>query len=225
VSGGRFDAVAFDIDGTLYPNRRFYRKLVPFALTHLALLAAFRDARNALRAAGFEGDFYAEQLRLIAGALKKDPALIKKTLERHIYGEWQQHFKHIRPYPDVRAAVSALRDAGLKTGVLSDFPIGRKLEFLGLAGLWDAALCSEELGALKPAPLPFARLAETLGCAPGRILYVGNSVGCDVAGAKKAGMAAALLCRLPPCISSHKENGGADFVFSAYRQLPPFVLH
>ena len=42
-------AVAFDLDGTLYPNYRFYIKLVPFLVKEQRYLRAFGKARDRLR--------------------------------------------------------------------------------------------------------------------------------------------------------------------------------
>ena len=47
----KFDAVAFDVDGTLYPNYRFYRRLLPFIVRETAFLLAFGKARSIIRAA------------------------------------------------------------------------------------------------------------------------------------------------------------------------------
>jgi putative hydrolase of the HAD superfamily len=220
MNAHRWDAVAFDIDGTLYPNSRFYRRIALGAIAHNALLREFRLARNAMRRDNFNGDFYAEQANRIAKALNSNPTTTRQQLQQFIYNAWQNAFKNIRPFPDVRFTIAALRTAGIKTAVLSDFPINGKLTTLGLDGLWDASLCSEEMGVLKPSKKAFERLQSALDCPASRILYVGNSKRFDVAGAKNAGMGAALLCRFPILT----QRGGADYAFRTYRQLLAFVL-
>jgi putative hydrolase of the HAD superfamily len=112
-----------------------------------------------------------------------------------------------------------MKKSGLKLAVLSDFPLGGKLACLRLAGMWDAELCSEEIGALKPHRLPFLRLAESLDLPPERILYVGNNPKYDIAGAKNAGMKTALRC-FCPTLRGQK----ADFAFNDYRSLQDYVL-
>lgn len=222
-------AVAFDVDGTLYPNYRFYLRILPTALSRLRLLGAFAVARRRLRREGVAGaSFHDLQARFCAeslGAGKKAPGTetVKALISRHIYTAWENLFSGIEPFPYVKECVSAFRESGLKLAVLSDFPIGKKIDKLGLSGLWDAELSSEEIGALKPHPLPFRRLAEALDLPPRRILYVGNSPAYDVAGAKNAGMMTALRClfpRFPP-----GPRGLADtFTFNHYRQLQEYVL-
>jgi putative hydrolase of the HAD superfamily len=222
-------AVAFDLDGTLYPNYRLNIKLIPFILREFPLLLAFSHARSRLRAAEKPAerllpgeDFYAAQARLAAASLGIPHSLpLRDKIERLIYRGWAAHFRTIRLYPFVRETLDRLRGAGLRLALLSDFPPEQKLRHLGLDKTWDLVLCSEAIGALKPAPLPFAELVRGLDMEPRRILYVGNSVSYDIRGAKASGLQAALL-------SFHKKNpnraAGADFIFSDYRKLAQYVL-
>ncbi|MDR0450050.1 MAG: HAD family hydrolase [Treponema sp.] len=224
-----FDAVAFDLDGTLYPNYRLNIRIVPSMLRELPLFLALRKARNILHgnkgpaprlSSGDRGEeFYNFQARLMASRLGADPAALREKIDRIVYRGWEPFFKDISPFSGVRESLAAIRSGGRKLGVLSDFPPEKKLEHLGLGGVWDAVLCSELTGSLKPAGLPFAELARGLGCRPERILYVGNSRRYDIRGAKQAGMKAALVSW------PFKRNcPEADFVFSDYRKLAQFVL-
>ncbi|MCL2190929.1 MAG: HAD family hydrolase [Treponema sp.] len=217
----KFSAVAFDLDGTLYPNRRLYVKLVPFVARHWRLLLAFSKARDIIRQEQEKSpelarpDFYDHQAGLTAKILNAPADAIKNQIETLMYRGWEPLFSSVRLFPRVRETLAELRAAGLKLGLLSDFPPEKKLENLGLAGLWDTVLCSERTGALKPSALSFVEMADSLGCPPERILYVGNSRRYDVAGAQGAGMKAALLSR---------RASGADLTFQDYRQLRDFVL-
>jgi putative hydrolase of the HAD superfamily len=231
-------AAAFDLDGTLYPNYSLNLRLLPFLFRHWRLLLAFGRARNIIRreqeaqtapAARAEPampqssriDFYERQARLVADQLKAQKEEVRETIDRLIYRGWESFFLKIKPFPHVREFLGELKAAGMKLGLLSDFPPDTKLEYLGLSGFWDTALCTESIGALKPAALPFEELAKSLGCAPEQILYVGNSSRYDVEGAKRAGMKAALLNRGFPVITGIK----ADFTFRNYRQLRNYMLY
>jgi putative hydrolase of the HAD superfamily len=229
-------AVAFDLDGTLYPNYRFYLRLVPFILKEQRLLRALGRARTILRRTAREREgehippedrFYHLQSRVMADILGDDPERIKNRTETLIYRGWEPIFTRIKLFPHVRETLGALREGGLKLGLLSDFPPEFKLENLNLGGVWDAVICSETTGRLKPDPVPFLELARRLGLPPGEILYVGNSVSYDIIGAKRLGMKAALVVpRLaaPKLWKIKRSNGGADFVFHDYRQLRNYVL-
>jgi len=220
----KFSAVAFDLDGTLYPNRRLYVKLAPFAIRNWRLLLAFSKAREAIRREQEESpalvrrDFYDHQARLTAERLSASADAVKRRIETLMYRGWEPLFSKVRLFPHARELLAELKAAGLKLGLLSDFPPVTKLKNLGLSGLWDAVLCSEETGALKPSAHPFNVMAESLGCPPAEILYVGNSRRFDVAGALRAGMKAALLS------GSAAGSPEADFTFRDYRKLREFVL-
>jgi putative hydrolase of the HAD superfamily len=221
MKAGTIKAVAFDIDGTLYPNYRFYIRVLPFAVMNFRLMLAFNNARKILHQGGADtGEFYREQAKLAGAYLKKSPQEIQAKIDTFFYAAWQNHFKNIRPFQYVRQTIEKFREKGFKTAVMSDFPIGNKLKFMKLDGLWDVELCTEELGALKPALKPFLSLAEALQSPPENILYVGNSVRYDIAGAQNAGMRTALISRLPFLSGT----GRADFTFRDYRQLEQFVL-
>ena len=221
-------AVAFDLDGTLYPNYRLNLRLVPFLLRHWRFLAAFGKARDQIRVeqeqspSPARADFYDYQARLTAERLNAGPEEIQGKIETFIYRGFEPHFLHIALFPHVRELLAELRAAPLKLGILSDFPPETKLKNLGIADYWDAVLCSEKTGALKPAIRPFTELADALGCPPEQILYVGNSYRYDILGAGRAGMKTALIVSRG---NYSKAETGAHFTFHDYRQLHDFVLH
>jgi len=211
-------AVGFDIDGTLYPTYRFNLRVLPILISDLPLLLSMGKARDELRATRLEGPFYQRQAELAARHYGRPADEVRRLLDERIYRSWEKVFSRVKVYAGVRDAILALRVAGLKTGVLSDFPATAKLALLGLSDLWDCVLCSEEVGHLKPATDSFIALARSLDVDPADILYVGNSPAYDVAGAKAAGMMAA-------CIASRGRSvPGADFVFSSYRELTPWIM-
>jgi putative hydrolase of the HAD superfamily len=226
-------AVAFDLDGTLYPNYSLNLRLLPFLLRRWRFMLAFGRARNMIRreqealeaqaelaVQSSRIDFYDRQAQLAAGQLKAQKEEIREKIDRLIYRGWEPFFLKIKPFPHVREVLEELKAAGMKLGLLSDFPPDTKLEYLGLSGLWDTVLCTESIGALKPAVRPFEELAKALSCAPGQILYVGNSRLYDVWGAKRAGLKSALLNIGLPVITGVK----ADFTFRSYRKLRNFML-
>ena len=219
----RFPAVAFDLDGTLYPNFRLFVRLVPFLSKNQRLLRAMGVVRKRLReSSAYGGDFYELQARLMGEILGEPPEKVKEKTERLIYRGWEPYFKKIKLFSHVKETLDAFRREGIRMGLLSDFPPKAKLENLKLAGYWDAVICSEESGRLKPDPAPFLELARSMGKIPEEILYVGNSVSYDVNGARRVGMKTALIRR------RSSASGGetlADFVFKDYRQLQNYVLN
>jgi putative hydrolase of the HAD superfamily len=217
-------AVAFDLDGTLYPNYRLYVRLAPFILKDWRLLWAFGRARGIIRReAAARSDYYGYQAALAAKILGAQPESIKEKIDRLIYRGWEPFFKRIKLFPHVTETLDALRAAGFKTALLSDFPPETKLEYLGIAAGWDAVLCSERSGALKPFDQPFRELADALDTPPAGILYVGNSYRYDVLGARRAGMYSALITSRAGL--RVRRSVPPDFCFYDYRQLRDFVIH
>jgi len=185
------DAIAFDLDGTLYPDYRLHSRLIPFALKNLKFLLAFGKTRNLLRSKKntesgnrqTTEDFYSRQAAIVAGLLKAPPDIIKKKIETLVYRGWEQKFTKIKLFPNVIESLDAFKSAGFKMGVLSDFPPLAKLEKMGINSYWDVTLCSELVNDLKPDQKPFIELIRALNTAPNRILFVGNSFRNDISGA------------------------------------------
>lgn len=100
-----------------------------------------------------------------------------------------------RPCADMPPLFETLRARGLKLAILSnwDSRLHRVVDGLGWRGYLDHVFVSADLGVEKPAPAIFSHAATALGCAPGEILHVGDSIEHDVAGALAAGWHAAWL--------------------------------
>ena len=210
-------AVAFDIDGTLYSNIYMQLHSLPFALRHLRLLSAFRRVRQQLRRIRPIENFHRVQAELFAREIGETPSNAAQIIETVFYRRWERVLERVPLYPGVRETVEAFRNAGLKLAVASDFPVQRKLAILGIEGMWQCELSTEEIGYLKPNPEPFYALLHCLALEPAEVLYVGNSYHYDVAGAKAVGMPAAHLVRRPP------PHSIADFSFRHFAQLRRWV--
>lgn len=227
----KFDisAVAFDIDGTLYPAWRLNIRILPFVVRHLRFMRAFNRARTEIRLhqgempGGKYGGFFDFQTELISKYLKKPPGQVKAFLEKTIYSGWKDMFKSIKPYRFAKEAVIEFKKRGLKIGILSDFIPEQKNDIWGILPYCDAVLGSEDVGALKPSPVPFKALADILGVPCTKILYVGNNVKYDVAGAKAVGMRTACIKNRFLSFLS-KKTVKPDIYFSNYRQLLKFML-
>ena len=223
------EGIAFDLDGTLYPNYRLNIRLIPFVLREWRLLAAFGKARDIIRkeqknSSAVQADFYDYQAEITAKLLNVQAQTLKDKIERLIYKDWEPLFKKIKLFKHVNETLDALKKTGLKMGLLSDFPPETKLEYLGISGGWDAILCSEQCGALKPHPISFTKLATEMGLPPEKILYVGNSYSYDVKGASSAGMRTAWI-KKTLVLGGSKKKPKPDFSFNNYRQLYDYVIN
>jgi HAD superfamily hydrolase (TIGR01509 family) len=108
------------------------------------------------------------------------------------------------PYPDTGPTLRALRQRGVKTGIVSNVPRDLSDVFAGhgLGGLVDAFVHSFQVGAEKPDPRIFLAACERLGTAPAATLMVGDHAVAD-GGASAAGLQFYLL----PPHEGHGERG------------------
>ena len=120
-------------------------------------------------------------------------ALLEEAALRHL-DAWTPHIRH---HPDAPAALAALRERGLRIGLLSNthWPRAFHEHFLerdGLVDLIDARLYTSEMPFQKPHPTAFIAAAETLGVEPARAVFVGDRPWDDISGAQAVGMRAVL---------------------------------
>ncbi len=214
----KIKAVGFDIDGTLYPNLSMYIRSSASFFGHPFLVFHFSKVRKEIRRTEYAGDFRETQAKLLGYSMKISQQKAADLIERHLYQTWEYSFKGVKPFRNVRPALLSLKREEIKLGVLSDFPVQRKLDFLGLSDLMEVAFSSEETGHLKPHSAPFNNMVSRFGISPDEILYVGNNYKYDIVGAKKAGLRTAHLVRKP-------ESGSlADFSFYSFLDLRDWIL-
>ena len=105
------------------------------------------------------------------------------------------HAHHFELYEDALPTLAALRDRGLRLGLLSNS--ARDLEeFVIHHGLSvDAVLTSRAHGKTKPHEGIFRRMLELLEVFPADALMVGDTIEDDVEGAEAVGMRAVLVDR------------------------------
>ena len=219
----RISAVAFDVDGTLYPNRMMYRLSIPVFLGHPRFTYHYNSVRKELRRQDSYDNFREQQADLLAARLGTSRAKASELIQRRVYEQWTESLRRIRPFPYLRETLTALRDRGLKLGVMSDYPPRQKLGYLGVEDFFSCAMASEDSGYLKPDRRPFMRLAECLECVPSQILYVGDSYDYDVRGASGVGMHTAHLTRKRATRRHCLSEPTADIRFSSYKVLPELV--
>jgi putative hydrolase of the HAD superfamily len=213
-------AVGFDLDGTLYPAWMMYVLVADLAALHPGIFWAYGNARRSLRKESADVPFHegwrTRQSAFVAKRLGIAEDRASESIDEFIYRAMDRRFALLRPFAGIGPCLDRLADRGLRLGLLSDLPPETKLKAMGLSNRFDAALCSEDYGALKPASEPFLALAEALGSAPEQMVYVGNKYGFDCAGAKAVGMKTALL--------GHGKGPYADFVFRSWEKLGDYLI-
>jgi len=119
-----------------------------------------------------------------------------EDLARAVYDEFGNPGRW-RAYDDVEPALRRLKDAGVKTGIISnwDSRLVRILEGLGLARYLDTIVSSADVGLHKPDPRIFELACGRLEVEPRRAAHVGDHHYADVVGATAVGMTAVLIDR------------------------------
>jgi putative hydrolase of the HAD superfamily len=143
------------------------------------------------------------------------------------YAWWEQH---TFTDPDVRPLFVALRQRGIKIGVLSNtlWPRTeheRVFRRDGVAALIDAAVYTSEIEWTKPHPSAFRAVLDAVGgVAPEDAVFVGDRPWDDIAGAKGVGMRAVLLPHSTiPAYQEGPVRGQPDAVVSRLSELLPLV--
>lgn len=98
--------------------------------------------------------------------------------------------------PEAPRVVNELKRAGLHVGVISNTEDGRLkelLELVEIAAHFDLLVDSYLVGMRKPDAIIFQHALKQLALAPHEAVYIGDSYGHDVLGARRAGLRAILL--------------------------------
>ncbi len=117
-------------------------------------------------------------------------ALLEGAAVRHL-DSWTPHVRHD---PDAGPTLAALRDRGMRIGLLSNthWPrafLERFLERDGLADLIDARLYTSEMPFQKPHPTAFRAALDAVGVSdPASAVFVGDRPWDDISGATGVGM-------------------------------------
>lgn len=109
--------------------------------------------------------------------------------------EFYSRAETMAPAPVLGETLAALRQQNLRLGVVSNFMlpadiIRRELARYQLDHHFEFLIASSAYGIRKPHPALFRLAAGKFDLPPDRIWFVGDSLECDIAGARNAGMTA-----------------------------------
>jgi HAD superfamily hydrolase (TIGR01549 family) len=108
-----------------------------------------------------------------------------------------EHFNGRDLYPDVRACIATLKNAGYFVGVAGNQTAraGQLLRELNLGV--DLIATSDDWGAEKPTAAFFDKLTSTVGLPPAEIAYVGDRLDNDIRPARASGLFTVFVRRGP----------------------------
>jgi putative hydrolase of the HAD superfamily len=172
-------AVIFDLDDTLISEDEYIR-------SGFAAVSRFLE------------DMYGWDARLTARQmydlyLENPKNVFNRVLEAHdiryknneileLVEVYREHIPNVHFYPDVKPAMYALKDRGIRLGLLSDgyaVTQRQKLTVLGVNGkkMFDKIIITDELGReyWKPDPRPFIMMKEAFMVDWNDMIYVGDN--------------------------------------------------
>lgn len=216
-------AIAFDIDGTLYPQYRLHIRMIWHFFSNGRIFYHFGLVRKQLRKTAPLPDLLRYQAILMSERLGCSTERAEECVRDVAYTGLEKYFKTIKPFKYVEETFTKIKEAGYRIAILSDFPPEQKGDLWGLIPYCDKILSAEKIGALKPSKYTFGILAMELGLKPQEILYVGNNAKYDILGAKQAGMKTAYLEPLWRRIF-RRPLKEADISFKNYRHFQKLML-
>jgi phosphoglycolate phosphatase/putative hydrolase of the HAD superfamily len=196
-------AVIFDVDGTLYDQRKLRQKIswemLKFLLAHptglidLKILWDFRKAREK-NASLIDGDIEERQFEWGAKASNESVEKVRQVVQNWMFTRPLCHLD-VCCYPGVRELFSHLKGKGILTGVFSDYPAKDKLQALALEVDVIVSATDVEVGRLKPDPKGLIVAASKLNTPVNECLFIGDRDDKDGECARHTGMPYLILNR------------------------------
>lgn len=210
------EAVFFDVGSTLLepdpPVEAVFAEIVQsygYDLTvddvqpHMGAVDEFYEAEYLK-----DGDFWADPGRSVQIWLDMYEFLsFRLGLEEHaraiasdVYREYAKP-SHWKPYPDVVACLKALKRAGKRLAIVSNWDpaLTGIIQGLGLGAYFEEITSSADVGYRKPDPEIFRLTLERMQLDPAHAIHVGDIPEADGDGASSAGITPVIIdreCRL-----------------------------
>jgi len=223
-AGHTVDAVIFDWGGTLTPWHT-----VDFA--HCWRACGLDGAVADRLLAAEEAVWQRAQDTHVSGTLEEVFGAARVTMTPELlstyFGWWEQH---TYTDPDAAPLLAALRDRGIKVGVLSNtlWPRAeheRVFRRDGVLELIDGAVYTSEIRWTKPHPEAFRAALDAVGVSdPARAVFVGDRLYDDIHGARSVGMRAVFVPH--SAIPEHQRgtvDGTPDAVIHRLAELLPLI--
>ncbi|MDP6691564.1 MAG: phosphoglycolate phosphatase [Alphaproteobacteria bacterium] len=188
----RFDAVLFDLDGTLIETAPDLCGALNYTLAK-----AGRDEVRLDQVRHMIGDGARTMLRLGLQATGEEPA--DEEIEKWFHVLLDYYWDHVAdesfPFPGALAALESMRAADLKLAVCTNKPVrmsNRLFEKLAIDHFFDAVLGGDSLAVRKPDAGHILGTLDAIGVAPDRAVMIGDSAN-DLNAARNAGIPVVLV--------------------------------
>ena len=211
----KYRAVIFDLYGTLvdelwYPRHqevKYQRMLFELAATLGVRIEDFKRVWSDTSHRQNVGELRPASATLTYVCDVLNVVVSKEQLERAAAVRLEYMRLSLKPRDGVLETLSRLRDASLKTGLISNCISDTSDLWTStpFAPMFDTVLFSCDVGVKKPDPRIYQLACERLGVEPSDCLFIGDGGSGELTGATNAGMDAVLI-RVP----DDTENGDRE---------------
>jgi pyrophosphatase PpaX len=173
--------VLFDLDGTLIDSI----ELILASYRHTLTVHGHPQVPDAewMRGVG-------TPLRVQLAAWAESPEELQALVATYRDYNLANHDQMIRPYPGIAELMRSVREAGLRTGVVTSKNregTKRGLRLFGLEEFIEVLVCADDVERPKPHPEPVERAVQQLGADPATTIFVGDSIH-DLHSGREAGV-------------------------------------
>lgn len=195
-----YDVFIFDLDGTLYYQKPFRRKMLfvllwhvlahPMSIKDLFLIKTYRQVREQWekyekKDTGMRLD--ERQYAYVAAQKGVEPERVKRAVELFML---EMPLRVLPPYRDeiLGGLVKRLKKEEKTVVIYSDYPVEDKLKCLGIEA--DACYTSgdEAIGCMKPDPKGIQVILSAFGCSSADAVMIGDRYEKDGAAAERSGV-------------------------------------
>jgi len=211
LASARPEAIFFDVGDTLIRAHPSWAAVYRLGLLEVGIDVSEADLERALIEETAtdpwwlsEEPFEATEENSYARIVEFDSAVLRRVGHSDLHDD---AFRRIEDafarqsawyvFPDVMPALDALRAAGLRMGVISNFVWGgpELIHALELAQHFDSLTVSARVGFQKPHQGIFQHALDSLGVTAARAWHIGDSYRADIVGARRMGITPVLIDR------------------------------
>jgi len=126
----------------------------------------------------------------------------------------------VRVFPDAKEALALLHKRGIRRGIITNgyapmWMRDRELNHFGLLEYFpECRFSSADEGKLKPHPHMFQKALACLGVQPQEVIFIGDSLSADIAGAQGVGMRAV-----------HRARTSSEAYYGPVDVIPDATIH